>query len=197
MAQARLIELRAAAYTAVRAMDAGGLSRAAIEQAGFTIASAEEWAKLEWATKPNPDLAIGIGRHGDCRTAARGCRARLQPPHRPRLARFFATLLTGTDARSVNAELVLNVELGRGQGAGDVVRFAWRRDFAKWMRDAPKLVLDATTQAEVVRQWIPGLQVEDIEVQTPLQRVRAGGRPAVRPGLFATTPTMSGAWRIW
>ena len=56
--------------------------------------------------------------------------------------------------------------------AGDAVRFAWRRDFAEWLWDAPKLALDATTAPEVVRQWMPRLEAVDIEVQAPQQRVR-------------------------
>ena len=81
-------------------------------------------------------------------------------------------LLSGTDARCANAELVRNAPLGREQGTGDAVRFRWREDFAAWIADAAKLVLDATTREEVVRAWVPDLEVVDIEVEAPHQRVR-------------------------
>ncbi len=52
------------------------------------------------------------------------------------------------------------------------MRFAWKENFAEWAAGAPKLILDATTHEEVVRAWVPDVEVVDIEIQAPGQRVR-------------------------
>ena len=79
--------------------------------------------------------------------------------------------------------------LGGDQGTGPVVRFAWREDFSEWVANAPKLILDATTHETVVKAWVPDVEVVDIEIQAPGQRVRQIiGREFGRP-FFAQCPS--------
>jgi hypothetical protein len=162
----RLVELRLRAFDAAMAMREGTSHRSEIEQVGFTAQSAAEWEALEWESKPEVGLrgvkgdAAGIAWH--LKEAAGSGFSRL----RPLLAKFWSALLAGQDARSVNVEHFV------GDDGRRWIRFAWRRDFAKWMQGVPKLMLNATTRPELIRLWAPGLEVRDIEVATPLQHIR-------------------------
>jgi putative DNA primase/helicase len=59
---------------------------------------------------------------------------------------------------------------------GAALRFAWREDFAAWAEDAPKLFLDGTTHPDLVRMWAEYLEVVEVEVAAPHQRVRQVSR---------------------
>lgn len=184
--RARLLLLRRMAASALAWMDEGGISRAALEAEGFTASNAEEWRDLEWMTKPRPGLTPGMDRSAIAERLREAAEAGFSTL-RPMLAGFIAKLLAGTDARSVNAMLVRNVDLGRGN-TGDAIRFTWRKDFNEWVKPVPKLTLDATTAPEVLRQWMPALEVVEIEVQAPQQHVRQViGREFGR-GFFTETP---------
>ena len=176
----RLLFLRRLARDAL-AMQAedGGLRRDpflavgfAVQALGLTIPdTADEWADLEWQTKPK----VKIGRDMDRDAALAVLNEAAEQGFttlRPVLAQRVRDLLKGTDARSVNATRLHNAPLGRDQGTGDVVRFEWREDFAEWIAGAPKLFLDATTPAALLRVWAPDIEVVDIEVQAPHQHVR-------------------------
>ena len=184
--RSRLLLLRRMAASALAWMDEGGITRAALEAEGFTAANADEWRRLEWMTKPQPGLAPGMDRSAIAERLREAAEAGFSTL-RPMLAGFVTALLAGTDARSVNASLVRNADLGRGV-TGDAVRFAWREDFAEWVREAPKLALDATTHPEVLRQWMPGLEVVDIEVEAPQQRVRQVAEREFGRRFFTQTP---------
>jgi hypothetical protein len=167
----RLLWLRRRAADALEGHGKGGLLREALVAAGLTEENAGEWLSLEWQTKPEVKITDGMAR-GEVldtlnRAAAQGF-TRL----RPLLAEHARDLLAGDDARCVNATVIPDAPLGGDQGTGPVVRFAWREDFAEWVANAPKLILDATTHAEVVKAWVPGVEVVDIEIQAPGQHVR-------------------------
>ncbi|TCZ65554.1 hypothetical protein [Roseicella aquatilis] len=168
-ARERLIALRAMAYHAAAGMSEGPSRRAVLEDAGLTVAALEEWAALEWSTAPKVALG-GMDREEIAdvlRAAASSGFNRL----RPRLARSWADLLRSLDAHSVQVEHVPLADLGRGQGTGPAMRLAWRQDFAKWCKDAPKLFLGATTPAAILRHWAPGLGVREVEIAAPQQYV--------------------------
>ena len=167
----RLLFLRRRVADVLARHPEGGLLREAFEAAGFTAQSFEEWYGLEWRTCPELALAEGMDR---ATLLSRLQEAKEQgfTRLRPRLAKFLQELLAGADARSVNASVVRNVDLGRGQGAGDVVRLAWRQPFTDWLAPAPKVFLDATTSPDLLRPWAPKLETVRIEVQAPQQRVR-------------------------
>lgn len=160
----RLLFLRGLAARTLEGQDAGGISRQSFTAAGWTAEGAREWSSLEWQTKLEVKLSRGMERPEVLarlhEAAAQGF-TRL----RPMLARMLRELLEGEDARSATATLAR-------EQVGDVIRFEWRQDFAEWVGEAPKLLLDATTQPEVIRQWLPALEVLDIEVQAPAQWVR-------------------------
>jgi putative DNA primase/helicase len=167
----RVLDLRGRAVRALRHHERGALLRAAFEAEGFTAEGAKEWQELEWKAKPKVAIGEGMDRAAilsALEDAAEAGFTRL----RPMLARYVHELLTGDAARSINAEFVPDANLGRHQGSGPVVRFAWREDFAEWIADAPKLFLDATTAPEVLRAWSPKIEVVDIEITAPRQHVR-------------------------
>lgn len=171
LARQRLLDLRGRAARALRNHEAGGLLRSAFEGEYFTAESAREWVKLEWQMQPKAAFAEGMDRASimsALQDAAGAGFTRL----RPTLARYVAELLEGTAARSVNATFVPDANLGRDQGSGPAVQFAWREGFADWIADAPKLFLDATTAPEVLRAWSPNLDVAAIEISAPQQHVR-------------------------
>jgi putative DNA primase/helicase len=171
IARDRLIYLRRCAARALREHEAGGLLRTAFEAEYFTAESAREWVKLEWQMQPKAAFPEGMDRAAimsALQDAAGSGFTRL----RPMLARYVAELLEGTATRSVNATFAPDADLGRDQGSGPAVQFAWREDFAEWIADAPKLFLDATTAPEVLRAWSPDMDVETIEISAPRQRVR-------------------------
>lgn len=176
----RLLFLRKLARDALAMQtDDGGLRREPFLSAGFAVEAlghtipdtADEWADLEWRTKPKVKIRADMDRNAALAVLDEAAEQGFTTL-RPVLAKWVRDLLKGTDARSVNATLLHNAPLGRDQGAGDVVRFEWREDFAEWIAGAPKLLLDATTPADLLKVWAPDIKVVDIEVQAPHQRVR-------------------------
>jgi hypothetical protein len=166
-----LLDFRSRAARALRTHERGGLLRAAFEAENFTAKGARIWEALEWKAKPKAALAEGMDRKTILAALADAAGAGFTRL-RPALAGYIAELLEGDAHSSVNAEFVPDADLGRGQGSGPAVRFAWREDFADWIADAPKLFLDATTAPEVLRAWSPKIEVADIEITAPHQRVR-------------------------
>jgi hypothetical protein len=176
----RLLCLRRLARDALDMQrDDGGLRREpflaagfAVQALGFTIPdTADEWMTLEWDSKPRVKIRADMDREAAL-AVLDGAAEQGFTPLRPALAQRVRDLLKGTDARSVNATRLHNAPLGLDQGTGDVVRFEWREDFAEWIAGAPQLFLDATTPADLLRVWAPGIEVVDIEVQAPHQHVR-------------------------
>ena len=172
IARLRLLELRRLVAKAIAGMDEGGIRRGPLEELGLTPASLREWKNLEWESAGKVPLVPGmavedIAARLSLAAAASGF-ARL----RPTLAEFLATLLEGGDARSVNATLAKGVRLGRDLGTGDAIHLAWRQDFAPWAATAPRLLLDATTPATLIREWVPELEAVEIEVSAPLEHVK-------------------------
>ncbi len=175
----RLLYLRRMARAAIAAQsDDGGLLREAFLDAGFAVQAlghtipdtADEWLALEWATKPDVKITAGLSRDAAIAVFAEAAQQGFSKL-RPMLAARVRNLLTGTDPRSVNASLLHNI-IETKDGMTDAIRFEWREDFPDWIAKAPKLFLDATTRAEVLRCWVPDLDVVEIEVAAPGQRVR-------------------------
>jgi hypothetical protein len=173
----RLLNLRRRGLAALEGQPAGGLFREPLLQGemqeiaadGGTLNPAKEWAALEWECKPKVRLGKGATR-ADAMAAYQAAAEQQFTPRRPMLAERIAAFLATEDARSVNLTINLEAELGRGQGTGPAVQFAWRRDFHDaWQ--APLLFLDATGRAEILRHWAPALEVVDIEVMAPHQHV--------------------------
>ena len=190
----RLLNLRRRGLAALEGQPAGGVFRELLLQAemqeiaadGAPLNPAKEWAALEWATKPRIRLGKGATR-ADAMAAYETAAAQRFTPRLPMLAERIAAFLVTGDARSVNLTINPEAELGRGQGTGPAVQFAWRRDFHEaWQ--APLLFLDATGRAEILRHWAPDLEMTDIEVMAPHQHVvqvsdREFGRSwAIQPG---------------
>ena len=167
----RLLWLRRRAADALEGHGKGGLLREALVAAGLTEENAGEWLSLEWQTKPEVKITDGMAR-GEVLDALNKAAAQGFTRLRPMLAEHARDLLAGDDARCVNATVIPDAPLGGDQGTGPVVRFAWREDFAEWVANAPKLILDATTHEEVVKAWLPDVEVVDIEIQAPGQHVR-------------------------
>jgi hypothetical protein len=134
-----------------------------------TTSAAREWAALEWKCKAKVKIGTGTTR-AEALAAFRAAADQGFTRLLPMLGEQIAAFLASGDARSVNLTLVPDAKLGRGQGTGPVVRFAWRQDFhSAWM--GPQLFLDATARSEVLRHWAPKLEVVDIEVAAPHQHV--------------------------
>lgn len=176
----RLLFLRHRAAMALEQQtDDGGILREPFMDLGFAVEAlghvmpdaAAEWLELEWATKPKVKIRAGMDREAAL-AAFEAAAEQGFTPLRPSLARHVRDMLKDGAARSVNATLMHGVSLGRDQGTGDAVRFQWREPFAAWVTEAPKLFLDATTHADVVRCWAPDLQVVDIEIAAPHQHVQ-------------------------
>ena len=161
MDRQRLLQLRRLVHDAIQGHEPGGLLREAFAAVGLTTDGAAEWLKMEWETKPRVKIKGAVDR-GEILERLREAGAAGFNRRRAGLAKNVRDLLNGPDARSINATV----------HDGCVIRFAWREDFAAWVADAPKLFLDATTSAELVKAWAPNLMVEDIEVEAPHQRVR-------------------------
>lgn len=167
----RLFYLRRLAQRALEGHEEGGVRCDAFEAEGMTAEAADEWHRLEWMLQPKPDLAEGMDRAAILERlddAAKHGFTRL----RPALAKHVQQMLAGDAHRSVNLTFAPNADLGRGQGTGPAIRFAAREDFAKWTAGVPALFLDATTHPDVVRAWVPDLEVVEIEIAAPLQHVR-------------------------
>jgi putative DNA primase/helicase len=162
LARDRLLFLRRRVFEALTGHGEGGMLREVFTAAGLTADSAKEWQDLEWQVKPKVELAGDLPRDAildrlhEAKTA--GFR-RL----RPVLARYLGELLNSDAARSVN------VTVAPGSA---VLRFAWRTDFATWAQATPKVFLDGTSHPDLLRVWSPDVQVVDVEVSAPHQRVR-------------------------
>ncbi|MBP0447281.1 hypothetical protein J8J14_21140 [Roseomonas sp. SSH11] len=149
----------------------GALFREALagESVADSIFQAKEWAALEWTVKPTVKITQGTSRAGAI-TAFKDAAAVGFTKLRPMLGEMIAEFLESGDARSVNLALALNTALGREQGTGPAIRFAWRQDIHHGWR-GPTLFLDATGKPEVLRHWAPDLEVEDTEIAAPHQYV--------------------------
>jgi hypothetical protein len=175
----RLLDLRRRGAEALAAQQDGGLFRAPLVEAVLhevpgafglgTVSAAREWAALEWDCKPKVKLRKGTTR-AEAMTAYEAAAAQGFTRLRPMLGERIADFLATGDVRSVNLTMAAEADLGRGQGTGPAVRFAWREDFHRAWR-APLLFLDATGRPEILRYWAPDLEVVDIEVQAPHQHV--------------------------
>jgi len=190
----RLLNLRQRGLAAIAHQDAGGLFREPLVAAELhempghfglgTVSAAKEWARLEWLCKPKVKLGENATR-ADALAAYAAAAGQGFTRLRPLLATRIAAFLATGDARSVNLTMNPAATLGREQGTGPAVQFAWRQDFHDAWR-APLLFLDATGRPEILRLWAPALDVVDIEVQAPHQRlVQAADRPFSRTMLTA------------
>jgi hypothetical protein len=136
---------------------------------GMGLPAARELARLEWDTKPRIKLGKGTTR-AEAMAAYADAATQGFTKLRPILAERIADFLATGDVRSVSLTLAPEAELGRNQGTGPAVRMAWRQDFHRdWA--GPMLFLDATARPEILQHWAPQLEVVDIEVQAPHQRV--------------------------
>jgi hypothetical protein len=173
LSRQRLLDLRSRMHRALEGHEAGALMRDALTAADMTAESATEWHTLEWATKPLLKME-GDGWTRDTileAVAEAGSQAGFSKL-RATFAGYVRDLLKSDAARSVNVTFDPAADLGRKQGSGPALRFAWREDFAEWSAAAPKLFLDATTHPDVLRAWSPALDVVDIEISAPQQHVR-------------------------
>ena len=168
--QQRLLNLRALVKRAIESQGTGQLHRSGFEREGLTADSLGEMRALEWRTKPTKDLS-GCPDRGGIMEAIKGLGGQGFTPLRAMLATQLEAFLLRRDTRCVGLELDLIAETGRGQGTAPAVKMAWRSDFKSWCIDVPKLLLDATTAAELVKVWCPKLEVTDIEVSAPNQHV--------------------------
>ncbi len=179
---ARLLELRAAAATALEGMGDGGVWREPLVAAGLARWGKPkkhgqvqmvcfEWAKLEAKCRPKHELRRDTPRETAIATLARNANSGYVPLLQALAARLGAFLEQPNDARSVNVELESDVPLGAGKGTGRVLRFSYRRDIHEGWGDAPIVFLDGTARPEVLRHWAEDLVVEDVEVAAPNQYV--------------------------
>ena len=176
----RLLNLRKRGRDAIEHQPEGGLFREPLVAAELhempghfglgTVSAAREWAKLEWLCKPKVKLAEEATR-ADALAAYEAAAGQGFTRLRPILATRIEAFLAAGDTRSVNLTMDPAATLGREQGTGPAVRFAWRQDFHDAWRNAPLLFLDATGRPEILRLWAPALEVVDIEVQAPHQHV--------------------------
>jgi hypothetical protein len=142
---------------------------AAKPEDGAQLTAGRELANAEWDTKPRINLRKGTTR-AEAMAAYADAATQGFTKLRPLLAERIADFLTTGDARSVSLTMVPEAELGRNQGTGPAVRMAWRQDFHRdW--SGPMLFLDATARPEILQHWAPQIEVVDIEVQAPHQRV--------------------------
>ena len=169
----RLLNLRGLVFGALERHEAGLVMREALEAVGLGLSGAQDWHELEWRTKPKikfPDEEWPRERILTALHEAGGNTGFSKL--RATMAGYVRDLLASDGARSVNLTFAPSADLGKNQGTGPAVRFAWREDFAEWCADAPKLFLDATTHPDVLREWAPDLIVTDIEIAAPHQHVR-------------------------
>jgi hypothetical protein len=167
----RLHDLRGRVARILARHERGRLIRDAFLAEGFTAESAKEWKALEWSIKPPLKFQGEVPRDTILEE--------LRKAHdtgflmrRAKLATFLHELLESGAARSVNAIMEPEADLGRGQGKAPAVQMAWRDDFAQWSAEAPRLFLDATTHPELVKVWAPDLAVVDVEIAAPSLHVR-------------------------
>ena len=176
--QANLLAFRAQAIAAFAIMPAGPVQRAPLETAGLgpsrmgpaLIEPAHDWALIEWRLKPKlskPDA--GTGRAGVLAALAEAGAAgftRLLPTLAEAIARFMGT----GDHGSVELTFVPDAPLGREQGTGPAIRFAYKQPIDDGWSGA-LLFLDATGSAEKLRHWAPNLRTVNINVTAQFQYV--------------------------
>lgn len=162
LARDRLLFLRRRVYDALQWHGEGGMLREVFAATGLTADSAKEWQELEWQVKPQVELTGDMPRDAILEQLRQARTAGFRKL-RPTLARYLRELLDSDAARSVNVTVA---------PGGATLRFAWREDFAKWTQVARKLFLDGTSHPDLLRVWSPDVQVVDVEVAAPHQRVR-------------------------
>ena len=142
------------------ARQAGTLKIGALRRGGLSADDLRQCQKLEWQRKIDiDDVLPGMPRLD----AIRLCTQAAEHNRRVvRLARFWDLL-----ARQFESGLDQSPWVERTEERGEpCVRMAWRRDIHKsW--SAPTIIMDATLQPEIVRQFFPQIG-ESIRVAAPM-----------------------------
>ena len=181
---ASLLKLRGAMRDALKAMPDGRVRRAPLLAAGLSrrtgtaikgkdgkpakgpdVVPLDDWRELESMARPSVGRTAGLDH--DALLARFEEVARIGfSPLRLDLARLARKFLDSFDAESINLSLETD------ENGERFVRMAWRADMHEaFAARSPMLLLDATASPDVVREWVPGLEVCDIEVDAPHQRV--------------------------
>lgn len=173
--RADLLPLRVLLSEAVEGSPVGPLNRQALLDARLTAASCHAAAKSEWRGKVSVRVEPGMPASERSKMVAQADRNRLVR----RLARLWKLLaaLLGDDgpARSGCIEIEDHREVDGVTYRR--LRMRWRKDFAtSWVQKdenpVPVIHLDATLRPELVRPFLPRLEVvADIQAESPHQRV--------------------------
>jgi len=147
----------------------GYVTRASLVAAGLTVEGCREARRLEWHRKRENLMRPGMSLQARKEAAAQaGVNAQL-----PRFAALWtalADLLASQDEATGRAEVEVRAT---PEGRRRVVNLHTRRDVADAVLERPILLLDATMPADLVRAYLPALEVAaPVRVQAPYMRVQ-------------------------
>lgn len=154
-----LAEVSGVVHDAI-ARQAGLLKIDALRRGGLSIDNLRLCQKLEWRRKIDiDDVLPGMPRHDAIRLCAEAAEHNRRVA---RLARFWELL-----ARQLEGGIDRSPWVERAEDRGEpCVRMAWRRDIHEsW--SAPTIVMDATLQPQIVKQFFPQIS-EPIRVAAPM-----------------------------
>jgi hypothetical protein len=148
----------------------GALSREALESAGLSAEDCSHAKAIEWKYKPKVKFESGenrseiISRFGEASTFT---------PILPKTWELAAELLASDNGFSPNIEIVRGQVMPRREGTGDFLQLKYRRKISKSYSNKPTMILDATGQVELVRQYYPDVEtVAEVSAVTPYRHVR-------------------------
>jgi len=161
--------IRAKVEKALDGAPDGYISRALLVAAGLTVEDCETAGRLEWRRKREGLMRPGMSLEARKEAAAQsGVNAQL-----PRFAAFWtalADLLAGQEEATGRAEVEVRAT---PEGRRRVVNLHTRRDVADAVLERPILLLDATMPADLVRAYLPALELAaPVRVQAPHMRVQ-------------------------
>jgi hypothetical protein len=157
--------LSARAQAAFDATPEGELvSRDAVISAGLTVADCAEAAKLEWQRKVENAIRPGMSLEARAEGVARAA-GNASIPRRAGVWKALGELLAGDATHTGRLEMSSKAS---AEGADRVVLLHSRADVIEAVAALPILALDATMPAEVVKHYLPSLNVlADVQPAAP------------------------------
>ena len=166
--QADLKPARDKLLAIIKDQDIGPLTRQAVIDGGLTAEDCRKASKREWERKVDINIYPGMA------TAERNkaLSAAKENSELPRMARMWKLLEELIENNEIDRSGRLSIEEDDKEGAAyRGIKLKWREDIRDGWK-APTLHVDATMEPELVRAYLPDVQIlDEIKAATPHQKI--------------------------
>jgi putative DNA primase/helicase len=169
LATDRLLYLRRLALDTMRALPDRPLPRDAFQAAGFTVSNTKEAHGLEWRTRMDVELKLGMTK-AEQHEALAAARLNADLSRRAAMWRAVQALLS-PDGPTESGWAALGIETDKHGKTTRVITLKHRKSVKKGWQ-VPTLLLDATARIELLRYIWPSVQqTADVRLHAPHQSI--------------------------